>query len=99
MRSNSTVALFCFDPLTTLLQRFDNKGFSIWRVDFKYPEELTQVYMSSNQIGGFFSEYQLAYLTSHRPSLAYPSQSELHRHSRPLGRFSQTPLRLRGCPR
>lgn len=35
--------------------RFDHDGFSIWRVDFKYPEELTQVFMSSNQIGGFFS--------------------------------------------
>lgn len=35
--------------------RFDPEGFSIWRVDFKYPEELAQVFMSSNQIGGFFS--------------------------------------------
>lgn len=71
MRGNS-VALFYFDPLTTRLQRFDNKGFSIWRVDFKYPEELTQAFMSSNQIGGFFSEYQLAYLTSHSPFSCLP---------------------------
>jgi hypothetical protein len=35
--------------------RFDAAGFSIWRVDFKYNEELTQVFMSSNQIGDFFS--------------------------------------------
>jgi hypothetical protein len=28
----------------------DYKGFSAWRVDFKYNEELTQTFMSSNQI-------------------------------------------------
>jgi elongation factor 1-gamma len=36
-------------------QNFDKEGFSIWRVDFKYNEELTQTYMSSNQVGGFFN--------------------------------------------
>ena len=34
---------------------FDKDGFSIWRVEFKYNEELTQTYMSSNQVGGFFN--------------------------------------------
>ena len=42
-------------PLLMIVGRFDAEGFSIWRVDFKYPEELTKVFMSSNQIGGFFS--------------------------------------------
>jgi elongation factor 1-gamma len=37
---------------------FDKEGFSIWRVDFKYNEELTQVFMSSNQIGGFFNRLE-----------------------------------------
>jgi len=39
-------------------ERFDKDGFSIWRVDFKYNEELTQVFMSSNQIGGFFNRLE-----------------------------------------
>ncbi|KAI0252280.1 elongation factor 1-gamma [Lactifluus subvellereus] len=39
-------------------QNFDKEGFSIWRVDFKYNEELTQTYMSSNQIGGFFNRLE-----------------------------------------
>ncbi|EJT97155.1 EF1G-domain-containing protein [Dacryopinax primogenitus] len=39
-------------------QHFDKEGFSIWRVDFKYNEELTQVFMSSNQIGGFFNRLE-----------------------------------------
>ena len=43
--------------LTISCARFDKEGYSIWRVDFKYPEELTQVFMSSNQIGGFYSTY------------------------------------------
>ncbi|KAG8736878.1 hypothetical protein FRC10_008791 [Ceratobasidium sp. 414] len=40
-------------------EKFDPAGFSIWRVDFKYNEELTQVFMSSNQIGGFFTTKDL----------------------------------------
>lgn len=38
--------------------KFDKEGFSAWRVDFKYNEELTQVFMSSNQIGGFFNRLE-----------------------------------------
>ena len=37
---------------------FDYEGFSAWRVDFKYNEELSQVFMSSNQIGGFFNRLE-----------------------------------------
>ncbi|TDL26848.1 elongation factor 1-gamma [Rickenella mellea] len=39
-------------------QKFDKEGFSVWRVDFKYNQELTQVFMSSNQIGGFFNRLE-----------------------------------------
>ncbi|KAH9068037.1 elongation factor 1-gamma [Lactarius deliciosus] len=39
-------------------EHFDKDGFSIWRVDFKYNEELTQTFMSSNQIGGFFNRLE-----------------------------------------
>ncbi|KAJ7057088.1 elongation factor 1-gamma [Mycena amicta] len=39
-------------------QNYDPTGFSVWRVDFKYPEELTQTFMSSNQIGGFFNRLE-----------------------------------------
>jgi elongation factor 1-gamma len=39
-------------------ENFDKDGFSIWRVDFKYNEELTQTFMSSNQIGGFFNRLE-----------------------------------------
>jgi len=39
-------------------EKFDKEGFSIWQVDFKYPEELTQVFMSSNQIGGFYNRLE-----------------------------------------
>ena len=37
---------------------FDYAGFSVWRVDFKYNEELTQVFMSANQITGFFNRLE-----------------------------------------
>ncbi len=37
---------------------FDAEGFSIYRVDFKYNDELTQTFMSSNQIGGFFNRLE-----------------------------------------
>jgi len=39
-------------------EKFDPAGFSIWRVDFKYNSELTQVFMSSNQIGGFYNRLE-----------------------------------------
>ena len=42
----------------THLSSFDKEGFSVWRVDFKYPTELTQTFMSSNLIGGFFNRLE-----------------------------------------
>jgi len=39
-------------------QNFDPEGYSVWRVDFKYNDELTQTFMSSNQIGGFFNRLE-----------------------------------------
>ncbi|KAJ7092403.1 elongation factor 1-gamma [Mycena belliarum] len=39
-------------------ENYDKDGFSVWRVDFKYPEELTQTFMSNNQIGGFFNRLE-----------------------------------------
>ncbi|KAJ3322224.1 Elongation factor 1-gamma [Boothiomyces sp. JEL0866] len=34
--------------------KFDAEGYSIFKVDYKYNDELTLVFMSSNLIGGFF---------------------------------------------
>ncbi|RDB17542.1 Elongation factor 1-gamma [Hypsizygus marmoreus] len=39
-------------------KNFDKDGFSVWRVDFKYNNELTHTFMSSNQIGGFFNRLE-----------------------------------------
>ncbi|XP_006455931.1 hypothetical protein AGABI2DRAFT_195231 [Agaricus bisporus var. bisporus H97] len=39
-------------------QNFDSTGFSVWRVDFKYNEELTLTFMSSNQITGYFNRLE-----------------------------------------
>jgi elongation factor 1-gamma len=39
-------------------EHFDYTGFSVWRVDFKYNEELTVVFKSSNQITGFFNRLE-----------------------------------------
>jgi len=39
-------------------QNFDKEGFSVWRCDFKYNDELTLPFMSSNQIGGFFNRLE-----------------------------------------
>ncbi|KAF8800317.1 elongation factor 1-gamma [Phlegmacium glaucopus] len=44
--------------LEWLYENIDYEGFSAWRVDFKYNEELTQTFMSSNQIGGFFNRLE-----------------------------------------
>ncbi|THU94244.1 elongation factor 1-gamma [Dendrothele bispora CBS 962.96] len=44
--------------LEWLYQNLDKEGFSLWRVDFKYNKELTQTFMSSNQITGFFNRLE-----------------------------------------
>jgi elongation factor 1-gamma len=41
-------------------EHFDSEGYSIWRVDYKYNDELTKVFMSSNLIGGFFNRLERA---------------------------------------
>ncbi|RKP24893.1 hypothetical protein SYNPS1DRAFT_33112 [Syncephalis pseudoplumigaleata] len=41
-------------------EHFDAEGFSIWRVVYKYNDELTKVFMSSNLIGGFFARLERA---------------------------------------
>jgi elongation factor 1-gamma len=46
------------EALPWFYEKFDAQGFSIWRVDFKYNEELTLTFMSSNQIGGFFNRLE-----------------------------------------
>ena len=51
------IFLFIFLSLMLFLS-FDAEGFSIYRVDFKYNDELTQTFMSSNQIGGFFNRLE-----------------------------------------
>jgi elongation factor 1-gamma len=39
-------------------EHYDPKDYSLWRVDYKYNEELTQVFMTSNLIGGFFNRLE-----------------------------------------
>jgi len=39
-------------------QNYKPEEYSLWKVSFKYPEELTQVFMSSNLIGGFFNRLE-----------------------------------------
>jgi elongation factor 1-gamma len=41
-------------------KNFDPQGYSIFRVEYKYNNELTQVFMSSNLIGGFFQRLERA---------------------------------------
>lgn len=46
------------DFLKWFYENFDKQGWSIWRFDFKYNEELSMVFMSANQIGGFFDRLE-----------------------------------------
>jgi elongation factor 1-gamma len=41
-------------------QNYDPQGFSLWKVDYKYNDELGAVFMSSNLIGGFFQRLDRA---------------------------------------
>jgi len=39
-------------------EKFDKENYSIWRGDYKYNEELTQVFMSCNLIGGMYQRLE-----------------------------------------
>ena len=39
---------------------FDTKGYSLWIADYKYNDELTMTFMSSNLVGGFFQRLERA---------------------------------------
>lgn len=41
-------------------QNFDAEGFSLWKVEYKYNDELGAIFMSSNLIGGFFQRLDRA---------------------------------------
>lgn len=41
-------------------KNFDSEGYSIFKLDYKYNNELTLVFMSSNLIGGFFQRLESA---------------------------------------
>jgi len=44
--------------LPYLWENFDRENFSFWFCEYKYPEELTQVFMSSNLIGGMYQRIE-----------------------------------------
>ncbi|RUO96610.1 hypothetical protein BC936DRAFT_141750, partial [Jimgerdemannia flammicorona] len=48
------------NAMNWLWEHFDPQGWSIWKVDYKYNEDLTLIFMSSNLIGGFFNRLERA---------------------------------------
>jgi len=41
-------------------EHFDSEGYSIWRVDYKYNDELTLTWQSNNLLGGFMNRLERA---------------------------------------
>jgi len=39
-------------------KNFDAQGYSIWKMDYMYPEELTKLFMTLNLVGGFFQRVE-----------------------------------------
>ncbi|RUS14795.1 hypothetical protein BC937DRAFT_93329 [Endogone sp. FLAS-F59071] len=48
------------EAMNWLWEHFDPVGWSIWKVNYKYNDELTLIFMSSNLIGGFFNRLERA---------------------------------------
>jgi len=46
------------DALKWFWENYNAEDYSIWAVDYKYNDELTQVFMSSNLVGGFFARLE-----------------------------------------
>ena len=39
-------------------ENFDKEGWSIWRTDYRYKEELTRIFMCSNLVSGMFQRLE-----------------------------------------
>lgn len=46
------------DAVDFFWKNFDAEGYSMWNLTYKYNDELTKVFMSSNLIGGFFQRLE-----------------------------------------
>ncbi|KAF3935699.1 hypothetical protein ABW19_dt0207869 [Dactylella cylindrospora] len=46
------------EALPWFWDNFNAEEWSLWKVDYKYNEELTQIFMTSNLIGGFFARLE-----------------------------------------
>jgi len=46
------------DALEWFWKNFDSSDYSLYRVDYKYNDELTQVFMSSNLVGGLYARLE-----------------------------------------
>jgi elongation factor 1-gamma len=46
------------DALKWFWENYKADEYSLWKLDYKYNDELTQVFMSSNLIGGFFARLE-----------------------------------------
>ena len=49
------------DAIKWFWENFDQEGYSIWKVDYKYNDELTLTFMSNNLIGGFYARLERAH--------------------------------------
>ncbi|KAL9547278.1 hypothetical protein MBANPS3_006247 [Mucor bainieri] len=49
------------DAIKWFWDNFDSEGYSIWKVDYKYNDELTLTFMSNNLIGGFYARLERAH--------------------------------------
>ncbi|KAI8322891.1 elongation factor EF-1 gamma subunit [Martensiomyces pterosporus] len=43
-----------------LWEHFDPEGYSFWKVEYKYNDELSKIFMSNNLVGGFFARLERA---------------------------------------
>ncbi|KAJ2462688.1 hypothetical protein GGI02_005406, partial [Coemansia sp. RSA 2322] len=48
------------DAMNWLWENYDDEGYSFWKVEYKYNNELTKLFMTNNLIGGFFSRLERA---------------------------------------
>ncbi|TVY81477.1 Elongation factor 1-gamma [Lachnellula suecica] len=46
------------DALKWFWENYNAEEYSLWKLDYKYNDELTQVFMTSNLIGGFFARLE-----------------------------------------
>jgi len=83
--------------LPWFFEHLDKQGYSIWRADYKYNQELSKVFMTNNLIGGFFQRLEKLHKYAFGSMIIFGEEPELAVSGVWLFRGSEIPEDMKLC--